>query len=124
MVTFGHMGRFLVALTIVLGFAVLSAPLAHAAPGSRWDVVPCASGSKALWLPRVDKFGTDLSCTTEEARSAAVKAAVDSGSPTRMMNVAIAFAQQLADKSLTPESPCVLGAKGAVGEAIGTCVAA
>ncbi len=72
----------------------------------------------------MDKFGTDLTCTTEEARAAAVKAAVDSGSPTRMMNVAIAFAQQLSDKSLTPESPCVLGAKGAIGEALGTCVAA
>ncbi|WP_143138615.1 hypothetical protein [Lentzea waywayandensis] len=118
------MGRFLVALALMLGFAVLSAPLAQAAPGTRWEIVPCAAGSKALWLPRVDKFGTDLSCTTEEARSAAVKAAVDSGSPTRMMNVAIAFAQQLADKSLTASSPCVLGAKGAVGEAIGTCLAA
>jgi len=64
------MGRFLVALAIMLGFTVLSAPLAHAAPGSRWEVVPCATGSKAF------------------------------------------------------SSPCVLGAKGAVGEAIGTCVAA
>ncbi|MDX8051874.1 hypothetical protein SK571_20985 [Lentzea sp. BCCO 10_0798] len=118
------MGRFLVALAVVLGFAVLSTPLAHAAPGTRWEIAPCASGSKALWLPRVDKFGTDLSCTTEEARSAAVKAAVDSGSPKRMANVAIAAAQQLSDKSLTATSPCVLGAKGAIGEAIGTCVAA
>jgi hypothetical protein len=117
------MGRFFVALAVMLGFAVLSAPSAHAA-GSRWEVVPCASGTKALWLPRVTGFGTDLSCTTEEARSAAVKAAVDSGSPTRMLNVAIAYSQQLADKSLTPDSPCVLGARGAVGEALGTCVAA
>ncbi|WP_285644026.1 hypothetical protein [Lentzea sp. NBRC 102530] len=117
------MGRFLVALALVLGFAVLSAPSAFAS-ATRWDVVPCGSGTQALWLPRVTGFGTDLSCTTEEARSAAVKAAVDSGSPTRMMNVAIAFAQQLADKSLTASSPCVLGAKGAVGEAIGTCVPA
>lgn len=124
MATFERMGRFFVALAIMLGFAVVSAAPASAAPGTRWEVSPCASGSKALWLPRVDKFGTDLSCTTEEARSAAVKAAVDSGSPTRMMNVAIAFAQQLADKSLTAASPCVPGAKGAVGEAIGTCVAA
>lgn len=118
------MGRFLVALALTLGFAVISAPYAQASSeNTRWQVEPCAAGSKALWLPRVDKFGTDLSCTTEEARSAAVKAAVDSGSPTRMMNVAIAFAQQISDKSLTPESPCVLGAKGAIGEAIGTCVA-
>lgn len=118
------MGRFLVALALTLGFAVLSAPLASASEGTRWQVTPCASGSKALWLPRVDKFGTDISCTTEEARAAAVKAAVDSGSPTRMMNVAIAFAQQISDKSLTAESKCVLGAKGAIGEALGTCVAA
>lgn len=117
------MGRFFLALALVLGFAVLSTPLAHASEGTRWEVVPCAAGTKALWLPRESGAGTDLSCTTEEARSAAVKAARDSGSPTRVMNVAIAFAQQLADKSLTPESPCVLGAKGAVGEAIGTCVA-
>ncbi|HEX7302233.1 hypothetical protein [Lentzea sp.] len=41
-----------------------------------------------------------------------------------MANAALAGAQQLSDKSLTPESPCVLGAQGAVGEAIGTCVAA
>lgn len=118
------MGRFLVALAVMLGFAVLSTPLAHAAPGTRWEITPCASGTKALWLPRIDKAGTDLSCTTEEARSAAMKAARDSGSPMRMANVAVAFSQQLADRSLTPESPCVLGAKGAVGEAIGTCVAA
>lgn len=118
------MGRFLVALAITLGFAVLSAPLAHASTATRWQVAPCPSGSKALWLPRVDEFGTDISCTTEEARAAAVKEAVDSGSPTRVMNVAIAFAQQLSDKSLTAESSCVLGAKGAIGEAIGTCVAA
>ncbi|WP_394615563.1 hypothetical protein JNUCC0626_38385 [Lentzea sp. JNUCC 0626] len=117
------MGRFLVALALVLGFAVLSSPSAHAS-ATRWDVVPCGAGTKALWLPRVTGFGTDISCTTEEARSAAVKAAVDSGSPTRVMNVAIAFGQQLADKSLTASSPCVLGAKGAVGEAIGTCVSA
>jgi hypothetical protein len=121
---FVHMGRFLVALALTLGFAVLSAPPASAAEGTRWQVTPCAAGSKALWLPRVDKFGTDISCTTEEARAAAVKAAVDSGSPTRMMNVAIAFAQQISDKSLTAESPCVLGAKGAIGDALGTCVAA
>ena len=118
------MGRFFVALAIMLGFAVLSAPLAHAAPDTRWEIAPCAPGTKALWLPRVDKAGTDLSCTTEESRSAAVKAARDSGSLTRMANVAIAFSQQLSDKSLTPTSPCVLGAKGAIGEAIGTCVAA
>lgn len=118
------MGRFLVALALILGFAVLSAPLASASPGTRWQITPCAAGSKALWLPRVDKFGTDISCTTEEARAAAVKAAVDSGSPTRMMNVAIAFAQQISDKSLTAESKCVLGAKGAIGDALGTCVAA
>lgn len=117
------MGRFLVALALVLGSAVLSAPAAQAS-ATRWEVAPCASGTKALWLPRVSGFGTDISCTTEEARSAAVKAAVDSGSPTRVMNVAIAYAQQLADKSLTVASPCVLGAKGAVGEALGTCVAA
>ncbi|MCR3746166.1 hypothetical protein [Lentzea californiensis] len=118
------MGRFFVALALMLGFAVLSAPLAHAAPDTRWEIVPCAPGTKALWLPRADEFGTDLSCTTEEARSAAVQAARDSGSPTRLMSVAVAFSQQLADKSITPTSPCVLGAKGAVGEAIGTCVAA
>ncbi|MFC3891743.1 hypothetical protein ACFOWZ_09655 [Lentzea rhizosphaerae] len=118
------MGRFLVALAITLGFAVLSTPLAHASTATRWQVTPCPSGAKALWLPRVDKFGTDISCTTEEARAAAVKEAVDSGSPTRMMNVAIAFAQQLSDKSLTAESSCVLGTKGAIGEAVGTCVAA
>jgi hypothetical protein len=53
-----------------------------------------------------------------------VKAAVDSGRPTRVMNVAIAYAQQLTDESITPESPCVLGPKGAVSEAIGTCLAA
>lgn len=41
-----------------------------------------------------------------------------------MANIAIAFAQQTSDKSLTAESPCVLGAQGAIGEAIGTCVAA
>jgi hypothetical protein len=118
------MGRFLVALAVMLGFVVLSAPLAHASAATRWQVTPCPSGSKALWLPRVDKFGTDLSCTTEDARAAAVKAAADSGSPTRMMNVAIAFAQQISDRSLTAESPCVLGAKGAIGDAMGTCVAA
>jgi hypothetical protein len=118
------MGRFFVALALVLGFAVLSAPHASAAEGTRWEVAPCAAGSKALWLPRVDRFGTEISCTTEEARAAAVKAAVDSGSPTRMMNVAIAFAQQISDKSLTATSPCVLGAKGAIGDALGTCVTA
>ena len=118
------MGRFLVALALTLGFAVLSTPPASASEGTRWQVTPCAAGSKALWLPRVDKFGTDISCTTEEARAAAVKAAVDSGSPTRMMNVAIAFAQQISDKALTAESKCVLGAKGAIGDALGTCVAA
>lgn len=121
------MGRFLgffAALTLALSTAVLTAPLAQASEPTRWQVEPCASGTKALWLPRVDKFGTDISCTTEEARAAAVKEAVDSGSPTRMMNVAIAFAQQISDKSLTAESHCVLGAKGAIGEAIGTCVAA
>lgn len=117
------MGRFLVALALVLGFAVLSAPAAQAS-ATRWEVAPCASGTKALWLPRVTGFGTDISCTTEEARSAAVKSAMDSGSPTRVMNVTIASAQQLADKSLKPDSPCVLGAKGAVGDALGTCVAA
>ncbi|MFD4642127.1 hypothetical protein ACFWN2_32810 [Lentzea sp. NPDC058436] len=117
------MGRFFVALALMLGFAVLSAPLALASPGSRWEVVPCASGTKALWLPREVGAGTDLSCTTEEARSAAVKAARDSRSPTRLLNVAIAYSQQLADKSITPDSSCVLGARGAVGEAIGTCVA-
>lgn len=121
------MGRFLgfsAALALTLGFAVLAAPPAGASAPTRWQVAPCATGTKALWLPRVEKFGTDISCTTEEARAAAVKEAVDSGSPMRMMNVAIAFAQQVADKSLTPESACVLGAKGAIGEAIGTCVAA
>ena len=118
------MGRYLAALALMLGFVVLSAPAAQASAPTRWQVQPCASGTKALWLPRVDKFGTDISCTTEEARAAAVKEAVDSGSPTRMMNVAIAFAQQISDKSLTAESPCVLGAKGAIGEALGTCVAA
>ncbi|MET9630308.1 hypothetical protein ABZX92_22845 [Lentzea sp. NPDC006480] len=118
------MGRFLAALALMVGFVVFSAPLAQASDGTHWLVAPCPPGSKALWLPRVDKFGTDLSCTTEEARGKAVKEAVDSGSPTRMMNVAIAFAQQLSDKALTPESPCVLGAKGAIGEAFGTCVAA
>lgn len=124
MITFGRMGRFFVALAVVLGFAVLSAPVAQAAPGTRWEIVPCAAGTKALWLPRVSEAGTDLSCTTEEARSAAVKAARDSGSPTRLLNVAIAYSQQFADRSITPESTCVLGARGAVGEAIGTCVAA
>src|SRR5687768_7027293 len=118
------MGRFFVALAIMLGFAVLSAPAAEASPGTRWQITPCPAGSKALWLPRVDKFGTDLSCTTDEARAAAVKEAVDSGSPTRMMNVAIAFAQQISDKSVAAESTCVLGAKAAIGEALGTCVAA
>lgn len=123
-VTFGLMGRLLAALALASSLIVLSAPLADASEATHWQVAPCPSGSKALWLPRVDKFGTELSCTTEEARGAAVKAAVDSGSPTRMMNVAIAFAQQLSDKALTPESPCVLGAKGAIGDALGTCVAA
>ena len=84
----------------------------------------CVAAALGKLGPRVDKFGTDISCTTEEARAAAVKAAVDSGSPTRMMNVAIAFAQQISDKALTAESKCVLGAKGAIGEALGTCVAA
>jgi hypothetical protein len=120
----GRLLGLLVALALAMGFAVFSAPLAGASEDTRWLVAPCPSGSKALWLPRVDKFGTDLSCTTEEARGKAVKEAVDSGSPTRIMNVAVAFAKQLADKSLTPESPCVLGAKGAIGEAMGTCVAA
>ncbi|MEV6240381.1 hypothetical protein [Lentzea sp. NPDC051838] len=118
------MGRLLAALALTLGFVVISAPSASASDATHWLVAPCPAGSKALWLPRADKFGTDLSCTTEQARAAAVKAAVDSGSPTRMMNVALAFAQQLSDKSLTPQSPCVLGAKGAIGEAFGTCVAA
>ncbi|MFI6097307.1 hypothetical protein ACIA8G_17210 [Lentzea sp. NPDC051213] len=118
------MGRFFAALALTLGFVALSAPVAAAAAPTRWEVSPCASGQKALWMPRVDKFGTDLSCTTEEVRAAAVKAAVDSGSPMRMMNIAIAFAQQISDSSLTAESPCVLGAKGAIGEAIGSCVAA
>ena len=118
------MGRFLVALAIVLGCAVVFTPSANASAGTRWQVAPCPSGTKALWLPRVDKFGTDLSCTTEEARAAVVKEAVDSGSPTRMMSVAIAFAQQIADQSVTADSSCVLGAQAAVGEAIGTCVAA
>ncbi|NKE57691.1 hypothetical protein FXN61_12935 [Lentzea sp. PSKA42] len=118
------MGRFLAALALMLGFVVLSAPVAAASAPTRWQISPCPSGQKALWLPRVDKFGTDLGCTTEEARAAAVKEAVDSGSPTRMMNVAIAFAQQISDKSLTAESSCVLGAKGAIGDALGTCVAA
>ena len=64
-------------------------------------------------------------CTEKRAvPGSAVKAAVDSGSPTRMMNVAIAFAQQISDKALTAESKCVLGAKGAIGDALGTCVAA
>jgi hypothetical protein len=121
------MGRFLgfiAALAVMLGLVVFTAALANAAVGTRWQITPCPSGTKALWLPRVAKFGTDISCTTEEARAAAVKEAVDSGSPMRMMNVAIAFAQQISDKSLTPESSCVLGAKGAIGDAIGTCVAA
>lgn len=121
------MGRFfgfLAALALTLGFATFSAPAANASPGTRWQIAPCPAGSKALWLPRVDKFGTDISCTTDEARAAAVKAAVDSGSPTRMMNVAIAFAQQISDKSVTAESTCVLGAKAAIGEALGTCVTA
>ncbi|GHH58917.1 hypothetical protein GCM10017774_81050 [Lentzea cavernae] len=112
------------ALALVLGFAVVSAPLAHASESTRWEVVPCAAGTKALWLPRESGAGTDISCTTEEARSAAVKAARESGSPTRIANVAVAYSQQFADRSITPESTCVLGAKGAVGEAIGTCVAA
>ncbi|SDN85742.1 hypothetical protein SAMN05421507_101515 [Lentzea jiangxiensis] len=122
-VKFGLMRRFLLALGLVFGFVVFSAPAASAADNTRWQVEPCPAGTKALWLPRVDRVGTDLSCTTEEARSAAVEAAADSGSPTRVMNVVIAAAQQFADRSLTAESPCVLGAKGAVGEAIGTCVA-
>ncbi len=116
------MGRFLVALALTLGFAVSAPALAHASAETRWEVTPCPAGTKALWLPRVEEAGTDISCTTEEARDAAVKAAMESGNPKRMLNVAIAGAQQFADKSLTPESPCVLGAKGAVGEAIGTCV--
>ncbi|HUQ56801.1 hypothetical protein [Lentzea sp.] len=119
------MGRFLVALALALGVAMSTPPLAHAAePATRWQVEPCPAGTKALWLPRVDKPGTDISCTTEEERSAAMQAAAGSGSFLRMANAALAGAQQLSDKSLTPESPCVLGAKGAVGEAIGTCVAA
>ncbi|MCG8925129.1 hypothetical protein [Lentzea sp. CC55] len=118
------MGRFLVALALALGFTVSAPPLAGAAEPTRWEITPCAAGTKALWLPREDRAGTDISCTTEEARDAAVLAARDSGSLMRMMNVAIALAQQASDRSLTPESPCVPGAKGAIGEAIGTCVAA
>ncbi|GAA3633994.1 hypothetical protein C8D88_109229 [Lentzea atacamensis] len=120
----GRLLGFVAALALTVGFVVFSGPPASASAPTRWQIAPCPAGSKALWLPRLDKFGTDISCTTEEARATAVKEAVDSGSPTRMMNVAIAFAQQISDKSLTPESPCVLGAKGAIGEAIGTCVAA
>jgi hypothetical protein len=118
------MRRLLAALALTLSFVALFAQPATAATGTRWLVAPCAPDTKALWLPRVDKFGTDLNCATEQARAAAVKAAVDSGSPTRMMNVALAFAQQISDKSLTPDSPCVQGAKGAIGEAFATCVAA
>jgi len=118
------MRRLLAALALTLSFVALSTQPATASTGTRWLVAPCAPGTKALWLPRVDKFGTDLNCATEQARAAAVKAAVDSGSPTRMMNAALAFAQQISDKSLTPDSPCVLGAKGSINEEFGTCVAA
>ncbi|WP_143115968.1 hypothetical protein [Lentzea xinjiangensis] len=118
------MGRFLVAVALALGFTVLTPPLAGAAEPTRWEITPCAAGTKALWLPREDTAGTDISCTTEEARDAAVQAARDSGNLMRMLNAAIALAQQASDKSLTPDSPCVLGAKAAIGESMGTCVAA
>jgi len=118
------MGRFLATVLVALGALVVGAPAASAADPGRWQVQACPSGQKALWLPRVDKFGTDISCTTEEARGVAVKEAVDSGSPTRVMNVAIAFAQQISDKSVTADATCVLGAKAAIGDALGTCVAA
>jgi hypothetical protein len=118
------MGRLLAVTALLLGAMVLNAPNASASAPGRWQIQPCPAGQKALWLPRVDKFGTDIVCTTEEDRAAKVKEAVDSGSPMRVMNVAIAFAQQLSDKSVTAESTCVLGAKAAIGDAIGTCVAA
>ncbi len=119
------MGRLFVVTALLLGAMVVGAPGASASAPGRWAIQPCGSGLKALWLPRVEKFGTDLACATKEDRAARVKAAVDSGSPTRMMNVAIAFAQQISDKSVTVESPCVAGAKAAIGEdVIGTCVAA
>ncbi|ANZ37850.1 hypothetical protein BBK82_19060 [Lentzea guizhouensis] len=121
------MGRFLVALALSASTALLT-PQADARtdtqPAGRWQIEPCPAGQKALWLPRVDTVGTDLSCTTEDARNAAVKEAADSGSPKRLMNVAIAGAQQLSDKSITPDSSCVPGAKAAVGDALGTCVPA
>ncbi|SDF91487.1 hypothetical protein SAMN05216553_104154 [Lentzea fradiae] len=118
------MGRFLVALALTVGFAVYAPALAQAAEDTRWQIEPCAEGTRALWLPRVDRAGTDISCTTEDARAVAVAEAIGSGSLMRMANVAVAGAQQVSDQSLTPESPCVLGAKGAIGNDIGTCVAA
>lgn len=110
---------------LLLGAMVVGAPAASAAAPGRWQVQACGEGLKALWLPRVERLGTDLACTTEEERAAQVKAAMDSGSMTRMMNVALAFAQQLSDKSVKPDSSCVVGAKAAISEtSIGTCVAA
>jgi hypothetical protein len=118
------MGRFLVALALALSTALLTTPHATAAANTRWEIEPCPEGQKALWLPRVDRAGTDLSCTTEDARNAAMQEAANSGSPTRLMNVAIAGAQQLSDQSIKTEDPCVPGAKAAIGDDIGTCVAA
>lgn len=118
------MGRLLVVTALLLGAMVVGAPGASASAPGRWQIQPCGAGLEALWLPRVEKFGTDLACTTEDERAARVKQAVDSGSPTQMMNVALAFAQQISDRSVTPESSCYVGAKAAIGEAIGTCVAA
>lgn len=117
------MGRFLVALALTAGFAVYAPALASAAEDTRWQIEPCAEGTRALWVPRADRAGTDLSCTTEEALAAAVSEAATRGL-TGLANVAIAGAQQASDQSLTPESPCVLGARGAIGNDIGTCVAA
>ncbi|KOV79861.1 hypothetical protein [Nocardia sp. NRRL S-836] len=115
------MGRFLVALAVASATA-LSTPHADAVPSGHWQVQPCPAGQKALWLPRVDGIGTDISCTTEEARNESVKAAAESGSGARLLNAAIAGAQQLADQSVKAEEPCVVGAKAAIGDALGTCV--
>lgn len=117
------MGRLLVVTALLLGAMVVGAPGASASAPGRWQIQPCGQGLKALWMPRVEKFGTDLTCATDEERATVVKAAVDSGSPTRMMNVAIAFAQQISDKAVTPDSTCVVGAKAAIGDDPGTCVA-
>ncbi|MEU7478912.1 hypothetical protein AB0A63_23200 [Lentzea sp. NPDC042327] len=117
------MGRFLVALALSASTALLT-PHADAEPAGRWQVEPCPAGQKALWLPRVDTVGTDLSCTTEDARNAAVQEAAGSNDAVRLMNIVIALAQQESDKSVTADAECVVGAKAAIGDALGTCVPA